>query len=101
MPESMHSGPDTFEVKMPKRFTFDDNHKFHLLMMEMAGSKSNMLILDMQRTEFIDSAGLGLLLLAKEKAAKSGKLITIRNPQTYVSKLFSTTRFNELFRIEQ
>ncbi len=100
MPEETRND-DIFEVKMPKRFTFDDNHRFHAIMQSMSTSRSSAVVLDMRQTEFIDSAGLGLLLLAREEAGKVGKIITIKSPQNYISKLFSTTRFDELFRVEK
>ena len=62
----------------------------------------NSQIIDLSKVEFIDSAGLGLLLLLRENAEKKYNSITKRVPEDgQVQRKLEVARFNDLIPIEK
>lgn len=55
---------------------------------------------DMQRMDFIDSAGLGMLMLLRERAVVANKSIVLSNPSKSVSELLWVANFDKLFVIK-
>jgi anti-anti-sigma factor len=58
------------------------------------------IVIDLAKVEFIDSAGLGMLLIARDEASKASRQLTLRGPQGQVKRMFAVTRFETLFAIE-
>ena len=53
----------------------------------------------MKDVSFIDSAALGMLLLAHDEAKNNNKSISISGVQGQVKKMFDITRMNTMFTI--
>lgn len=56
-------------------------------------------VMDLANLEYIDSSGLGMMLMLKEKAAAEKADIQIINPSAGVMKIFKTTNYDKLFNI--
>jgi len=54
---------------------------------------------DLADVEFIDSAGLGMLLLARDEISKKSSSLTLKSPQGQVQRMFSVARFEQMFDI--
>ena len=54
---------------------------------------------DMEKTTFIDSAIIRLLLKLRETAAKNGKSVTILNCNEHIHEIFSIGGFDQIFDI--
>lgn len=85
---------------MSGQFVFSD----HIVFKDILGSAESpdvqQLVLDLSQIDFIDSAGLGMLLLLRDVCEKHKKLLTLRNPQGQVKKVFGISKFEHLFKIE-
>ena len=57
------------------------------------------LTLDMEKLEYISSAGLRVLLAAQKKMNKQGKMKLIRVGET-ILEIFEVTGFNEILTVE-
>lgn len=57
------------------------------------------LTLDMEKLEYISSAGLRVLLAAQKKMNKQGKMKLIRVGET-IREIFEVTGFNEILTVE-
>ena len=57
------------------------------------------LTLDLEKLEYISSAGLRVLLTAQKAMGKQGKMI-IRNVNETVSEIFEVTGFSDILTIE-
>lgn len=57
------------------------------------------LILDIEKLDYISSAGLRVLLSTQKKMSKQGKL-TIKNVQENVMEVFEITGFSDILNIE-
>ncbi|MCP4596121.1 STAS domain-containing protein [Neptuniibacter sp.] len=54
---------------------------------------------DLSKTLHIDSSALGMLLILKEKAEKSGGEVTLKNPSDSASKILKVAKFDKLFKV--
>lgn len=66
----------------------------------LAAPEISALILDLRQVNFIDSSGLGLLLLLREQAMAAGKSIILANCSPEVMKVLSITQFHRLFHMQ-
>jgi len=57
-------------------------------------------IVDLNKTEYLDSSALGMLLLLKEHAETMGSYVLIKNPNQGVLDILNIASFDKLFKIE-
>lgn len=57
-------------------------------------------IIDFSNVEYIDSSGLGMLLVLRERCGGDEGLIDIVNPNLNVRRILETTNFQQLFNIK-
>jgi anti-anti-sigma factor len=57
-------------------------------------------VVDLADVNFVDSAGVGVLVGGHRAAAKAGRAFTIRRPSQRVSVLLEVTGLNRLFAVE-
>jgi len=91
---------DIFEAKLSDNITFSDLDGFRKMIKRMVESHSGSNIVDLSDVEFIDSAGLGMLLLARDEISKTSSNLTLKSPQGQVRRMFAVARFEEMFNIE-
>lgn len=87
-------------VEVTGRFTFGDHSSFRKLIEEVRGHESSTLVLNIAGVDFIDSAGLGMLLLARDEGEKTNTTVTLRGAQGQVRRMLAVARFDTLFRLE-
>ena len=88
-----------FQAKLSEKITFSDLDGFREMVRHMVESCSEQNIMDLSAVEFIDSAGLGMLLLARDEMSKKAANLTLKSPQGQVQKMFSVARFDQMFDI--
>lgn len=91
---------DVFEALVSEKITFSDLEGFREMIQKMMESKASQNIMDLSDVEFIDSAGLGMLLLARDEISKSDMNLILRSPKGQVKRMFSVARFDQMFEIE-
>jgi anti-anti-sigma factor len=87
-------------VSMTGEFTFADHPVFHGILRQISDGRARPIVFDVSGLEFIDSAGLGMLILAREEARKLGSTIRLRGPKGQVKRIFAVTKFDALFAVE-
>ncbi|MEM6492504.1 MAG: STAS domain-containing protein [Pseudomonadota bacterium] len=85
------------EIPLRGRFTFADYSSFRKTVDDALGEKPKRLTIDMTGLEFIDSAALGMLLLARDEASKINAVVDIRNASGQVVRVLEVARFKTLF----
>lgn len=90
---------DTVEIALSGRFTFADHANFRALLAELDGG-ARICVLEMSQLSFIDSAAMGMLLLARETAAGKGASVAIKGAQGQVRQLMKIANFERLFTIQ-
>ncbi len=91
---------DVFEAKLSERITFSDLDGFREVVKRMVEHHAQSNIVDLSDVEFIDSAGLGMLLLARDEISKMSSNLVLKAPQGQVRRMFSVARFDQMFDIE-
>jgi anti-anti-sigma factor len=88
-----------FAVQLSGRSHFHDYKLVEQLCQEIerAGSSCQSLIVDLRQVEFIDSSGLGLLLLLKEHCDRFRVRIHLSGAQGQVQRILHASRLNEIF----
>lgn len=92
-------GNDAY-VQMTGDLTFTDHAAFKSMIDRLLGASGGSVVMDLAKLEFIDSAGLGMLLLAKDSADKAGRKLVLRRPGGQVKRMFGLTKFDTLFSVE-
>lgn len=81
--------------------TFTDHSSFKQLVSTLFEGNVSPIVLDLSKLEFIDSAGLGMLLLVRDEVNKSAKKLILRGPRGQVKRMFAVTKFETLFAVEE
>jgi anti-anti-sigma factor len=92
------TGPKT-EVEVKGRLTYSDYGLFRQITDVIGTSTNQQCILDLSELEFIDSAGLGMLLLASDKIQECHGSIVLLNASGQVKKMIELGRFDAIFEI--
>ena len=89
-----------FEARLSERLSFADNGVFRKLLDEMLASKARNWVLDISGLSSVDSAGLGMFIIAMESAKKAGLTLVLRSPSDHVRKLIELSKMDKLIRVE-
>lgn len=90
---------DTREIMLSGQMSFGDNVEFRAVIDGLRQNIAKNCTLDVTDLQSIDSAGLGMFVLAIDVAAEQGSKIAIRSPQGQVKKMLDIARFSELVTI--
>ncbi len=80
-------------------FTFKDHIEFKKILHAMDDKEVKHVTIDLSKLEFIDSAALGMLLVARDKATECGKTMALQGAVGQVMKVLKISNFHELFKI--
>jgi anti-anti-sigma factor len=78
---------------------FTDHVAFRQMVDKLLETQGSPLVIDLSELEFIDSAGLGMLLIVREEAQRTGRNLALRRPQGQVKRMFAVTQFDTLFTV--
>lgn len=92
---------DEAKVRINGRLTFAEHEQCRRILAELEESSGSRQVVDLREVEFIDSAGLGLLLLLRENAEKQNRSVVLRVPaEGQVRRMLDIARFQDLIPIE-
>ncbi|MBW8309356.1 MAG: STAS domain-containing protein [Candidatus Paracaedibacteraceae bacterium] len=91
---------DAVIIDIKGRLTFADYSQFRELTELFTENKSRECQLNLNDLEFIDSAGLGMLLIARDKMRMQEGEVTLRGAHGQVKKMLDLGHFSSLFRVE-
>ena len=86
-------------VSLQGSLTFSDYSSFKQIVDLIGTVKKQQCIFDLENLDYIDSAGLGMFLLSREKSQANDGNITLKNPNGYVKKILNLSKFENLFTI--
>lgn len=92
--------PFKSEIVLAGRLTIAGHGQFRMIIDTLKQTETPELVIDLGEAEFVDSAGLGMLLVAREAAAANGATIRLRNARGQVGRMLECARFDELFSME-
>ena len=95
-----HTDVDTITLDLGDRLTFDDHKLFREMIADALNNKKG-IVFNCRQLTYIDSAGLGMLLLAKHETEKFGKTTAIHGAQGDALELLKTVAFDQHFDMRE
>lgn len=89
----------TFTAKLAGRVTYADHPAFRDIVTRIRASHAPSVVLDLAAVEFIDSAGLGMLLMARDAAAERKAEVAIAGAQGQVRRVILSSKFDKMFQL--
>ena len=83
-------------ISLPEKFDFQMHKEFRDAYVD---SEAKTLVLDMNKTQFMDSAALGMLLQLKEYSEQNNKKVNISNASKNILQILSIAHFDKLFKV--
>lgn len=90
--------PDATEISLAGRMTFDDHEKFLDIIDVLETGDCPAVVFDLSALDFLDSAGMGMLILAKERARRRNLGIALRGARKAVRTSLELARFQNVIR---
>jgi len=87
-------------VRVNGRLTFTDHVKMRALIKELSQNKVKRQVLELGSLEFIDSAGIGMLLIAREELSKVDKQFVLRRADGQVRRVLTVAQLGRLITLE-
>jgi len=87
-------------VRVNGRLTFTDHVKMRSLIKELSLNKVKRQVLELASLEFIDSAGIGMLLIAREELSKVDKQFVLRKADGQVRRVLTVAQLGRLITLE-
>ncbi len=93
--------PGSHEVRLEENFTFESHKEFRQLIKDLKEEKPKQLTLNFSNTGYLDSAALGMLMLAKHEMAQIGCPIVFTGlkPGGPVHETLRLVKFDQQFQI--
>ena len=88
-------------VKLAGQFTFVDHQKFKHILDLIEEQQISRLELDFSEVTFIDSAGLGMMLLLRDNCQNKNIEICVSAATGQVEKIFIISKFDQLFSMQK
>jgi len=90
---------DQITLYVSDEMKFDDRTAFWEVQKEFMQPEFRTLVINMERLNFIDSAGVALLLNANDQLTGTNKKIILKHPQGQVNQVFRMSKFDDLFTV--
>lgn len=87
-------------IVLEGRFTYADHDLFRGVLDHLGRPGRGRPVFDLSQLTFMDSAGLGMLLLARETAEANGADLVLRGAAGPVLRLLTASRFETIFAVE-
>jgi anti-anti-sigma factor len=88
------------EVDLMGQLTFDATESFREVIDSLERDHVKTCLLNMNGLDFIDSAGLGLLVLAHASAGRAGIPLSMRHPHGQVREMIEIAEFHTIIPCE-
>jgi len=94
---------DAMTIQLDQQFNFHHQGEFRQAYEQNINEKTKAVLIDFGKTDFIDSAALGMLLILRDYAEQSGKTIAIEliNCKKEVLEILEISNFSKLFSIRK
>ena len=99
MEHTIAAGGDTTTVHLKGRLTFKDHRAYRDLLTKMLETKAKTYQLDLSGVEHIDSAGIGMLMISKQKAEAESGTVIVLSPPPAVRRVLEVAKIDEILEI--
>lgn len=87
-------------VQMEPKLKFEDHNAFREIMTTLEQSDRKRRVFDLSKLESIDSAGLGMIMIAFQSSQKQNCAMVLRHPQGQVKRLLEITDLGKVIEIQ-
>jgi anti-anti-sigma factor len=94
---TLDTADGTAKITVHGNFVFDLNRAFREAYQQVPAGQR--IIVDLSRSQYVDSAGLGMLLRLREHAGGSRDSVTLDGANDTVRLILDVANFGQLFRI--
>ncbi|MBI1206411.1 MAG: STAS domain-containing protein [Azospirillum sp.] len=94
------STPDGIECRLTGRLEFTDHDRLRDIVALLDGPKARRFVVDVAGLDFIDSAGLGMILILQEEAEQKNIRLIVRGPRGDVKRSIDLAKIGEIVTIE-
>lgn len=91
---------DAIEAHLRGRMEFTDHDRLRDIVALLDAPAANRFVVDMSELSFIDSAGLGMLLILQEEADQKNVKMIVRGPQGDVRRSLDLAKIAEIITVE-
>ena len=95
----LSSDNSTIQIDLGESLTFNEHRAFRQLI-EEASKDKKAIVFQCKELNYLDSAGLGMLLLAKHETAKYNKNVDLIGIQGRALQLLQTVSFDKHFHLK-
>ena len=96
-----HMAGNTCEIQLAERMTFADHKQFRTMIQDVDASGARQCVLDLAHLVAIDSAGLGMFIIAVEAAKAGGWGLTVKGAVGQVKQLLLLAKFDKLLTMAE
>ncbi len=94
------STPDALEARLTGRLEFTDHDRLRDIIETLEQAKPRRFVLNLSGLEFIDSAGLGMLLILQEESEQRNVKMIVSGLQGDVKRSIDLAKIGEIVTIE-
>jgi len=91
---------DTIEARLRGRLEFTDHDRLREIVALLDNVKVRRFVVDISGLEFIDSAGLGMILILQEEAEQKSIQMIVRGPRDSVRRSIDLAKIGEIVTVE-
>lgn len=95
-----HVQNNIYNASLRGKFTFADNSAFRPVIESMTDPAISQVALNLSGVDFVDSAAMGMLMLAHDEAQKNNKTFRLHGVAGNVKRIFDLARLDQLFMYE-
>lgn len=95
-----HTTPEAIEARLNGRLEFADHERLRDLVALLDAAGPSRFVVDVSELTFIDSAGLGMLLILHEQAEQRQMRLVVRRPRGDVRRSIELARIDEILSVE-
>lgn len=89
----------TYRIALSGRWTFTAQGNFMPEIEQARDADAPEIVINLREVTYIDSAALGMLLVARDRAQKKGKTLVLEACQPSVSNILKVASFDKLFTV--
>jgi len=87
------------EIALKGGMSFSDHRAFQEMMAEFDGPAGHQVVFNLSELEYVDSSGLGMLLIADTKAKKKSLKFRLQSPKADVRRVIDLGKLDRVFDI--
>ncbi len=91
---------DAIEVRLTGRLEFTDHDRLRDIVALLDAPNLRRFVVDVSGLDFIDSAGLGMILILQEEAEQKNIKLVVRGPRNDVKRSIDLAKIGEIVSIE-